>query len=95
MLIGFAALAGSAHVSLTTGEGEWFQRSGSLLVLFSAIVEIQQTAKKQPKEAGVTINGSPITVRDPVPTMSKLLHALAWGGIVTGTAVWGYGDLMF
>ena len=36
LLAGLAALAGSLYLSLASGDGEWFQRSGSLFVLFSA-----------------------------------------------------------
>ena len=40
-LAGVVAMAWSARYSLTTGEGEWFQRSGSLMVLSSGFVEIK------------------------------------------------------
>ena len=30
-----------------------------------------------------------------IPTVRKWLHRIAWGGIVIGTLIWGYGDLFF
>jgi len=96
LLAGVAVVVGSAFVSLTSGVGEWFQRSGSLFVLFSVLLEIQQTAIKQPEASGgVTINGKPVAIRQPISAMSKWLHRFTWGGIVTGTIIWGYGDLLF
>ena len=96
LLAGVAVVIGSGFFSLISGVGEWFQRSGSLFVLFSVLVEIQQTAIKQPEaSSGVTISGAPVAIRQPISALSKWLHRLAWGGIVTGTIIWGYGDLLF
>ena len=87
-------MAGSAYYSVITGESEWFQRSGSLAVLCSVIVEIQQTEKKQLKEeTHVFISNKPVMMDIPVSIWIKILHWLAWFGIVIGTVVWGYGDL--
>ena len=30
-----------------------------------------------------------------IPTVRNLFHWIAWGGIVIGTLIWGYGDLFF
>ena len=30
-----------------------------------------------------------------IPTIRKLFHWIAWSGIVIGTLIWGYGDLLF
>lgn len=96
LLAGLAAVAGSLYLSLASGDGAWFQRSGSLFLLFSALVEIQQSSIKQPKESGgVTINDTSVMIRNPIPNVSKWLHRFAWSGIVIGTCIWGYGDLLF
>ena len=93
---GFATVAGSLVYSLASGDGEWFQRSGSLLVLFSVLVEIRQTAIEQPKKAkSVSIEGAAAATRGPISVANKQLHRIAWGGIVIGTVIWGYGDLLF
>ena len=96
LLAGVAVVAGSAGISLTSGDGEWFQRSGSLFVLFSVLVEIQQTILKQPRASSdVFINNAPAAINNPISAVSKWLHRFAWGGIVIGTVIWGYGDLLF
>ena len=95
LLAGLAAVAGSAYASHASGNGEWFQRSGSVFVLFSVLVEIQQTVTNQPRETNSTINNTPFMIREPVSEVSKWLHRIAWAGIVTGTGIWGYGDLVF
>ena len=96
LLAGLVAVVGSAYLSHVSGNGEWFQRSGSVFVLFSVLVEIQQSSIKQPKEAGwATIDGRPTLVGEPISAVSKWLHRFAWAGIVVGTVIWGYGDLVF
>ena len=96
LLAGVAVAVASACLSLMTGEGEWFQRSGSLFVLFSVLVEIQQSAIKQPEGSSfVFISDVPAAIRQPISAVSKWLHRFAWGGIVIGTTIWGYGDLLF
>ena len=39
----------SLWFSVTLREGEWFQRSGSIVVLISVILEIRQSLAKQPQ----------------------------------------------
>ena len=95
LLAGLAAVVGSAYLSHMSGNGEWFQRSGSVFVLFSVLVEIQQTVINQPRETNSTINSTPIMIREPISDVSKWLHWIAWAGIVVGTGIWGYGDLVF
>ena len=90
-LAGVVAMAGSAIYSLAIGEGEWFQRSGSLMVLSSGFVEIKQ----QKEETHVRINGRPVYVEVPVSTSTRTLYILPRIGLVIGTVVWGYGDLLF
>ena len=43
------ALIVSLWFSVTLREGEWFQRSGSIVVLISVILEIRQSLAKQPQ----------------------------------------------
>ena len=92
---GWACLVVSLVVSITSGELIWFQRSGSLLVLFSVILEIRQTLATQPLESSfVTINDRPVLMERPISRANKWLHWIARSGIVLGTLVWGYGDLI-
>ena len=93
---GLFSLLFSLCASIVSGEGAWFQRSGSLLVLFSVILEIRQEKALQPHAStGVTINGMPVLAERTASALNKWLRRIAWGGIIGGTFVWGYGDLIF
>ncbi len=86
----------SLGCSVAENSGEWLQRSGSLIVLFSVVLEILQTLAKEPIPAeGVFINNVPATTSPPVSKTSKWFHIIAWFGIAIGTLIWGYGDLLF
>ena len=87
------ALAVSLGFNITLREGEWFQRSGAIVVLISVILEIRQSMAKQPQATASTINGNPVMTEPDIPTVRKLFHWIAWVGIVIGTLIWGYGDL--
>ena len=41
--LGLASVFVSAIASFISGDGHWFQRSGSLLVLFSVVLEFRQS----------------------------------------------------
>ena len=86
----------SAIISSISGEGEWFQRSGSLCVLFFVLLEIHETHLKKPQpSSSVFSNGVPQLLHQTVPRVHKWFHRAAWIGIVGGTLIWGYGDLVF
>ena len=83
-------------MSLALEDGKWVQRSGSLVVLFSAILEIRQTLIKKPQEASsVKIEGRPALAARQISKIDTFFHGFAWTGIAVGTIVWGYGDLLF
>ena len=93
---GSLALVVSLWFSATLREGEWFQRSGAIVVLISVILEIRQSMAKQPQPtSNVFAEGNPVMTEQHIPTVRKLLHRIAWSGIVIGTLIWGYGDLFF
>ena len=96
-LIAFESLAlvVSIWFSVTLREGEWFQRFGAIVVLISVILEIRQSMAKQPEATGVLVNNNPVMTEPHFPTVRNLFHWIAWGGIVIGTLIWGYGDLFF
>ena len=90
------ALAVSLGFSITLREGEWFQRSGAIVVLISVILEIRQSMAKQPQaDYKFIFVGNPVMTKQHFPTVRNLFHWIAWGGIVIGTLIWGYGDLFF
>ena len=81
--------------SIASDEVVWFQRSGSIVVLLAVVLEIRQTLATQPQEDfSVTIGGQPVLKKRPISDANARLHWLARFGIVVGTLVWGYGDLM-
>ena len=85
----------SASLSFDTGRDDWFQRSGSLMVLISTILEFRQgyaaleawAAVKRRSSAGVAVLGQ-------LPTPRKAIAVIALALVVLGTIIWGYGDLM-
>ena len=90
------ALVASLWLSVTLREGEWFQRSGAIVVLISVLLEIRQSIAKQPQaNPKISAGGNPVMTAQHIPTVRKWLHRIAWGGIVIGTSIWGYGDLFF
>ena len=91
-----SSLLVSLGISVAQNSGEWFQRSGSLIVLFSVVLEIRQTLAKQPiPSEKVFVGGLPAATSPPVSKSRKWFHRVAWFGIVVGTLIWGYGDLFF
>ena len=73
----------SLVVSLETGSGEWFQRSGSLMVLFSVAVEYRRRHLKPVRQAA-----GGWLFRRQIPWV-------CYASILLGTLIWGYGDLLF
>ncbi len=78
----------------------WFQRSGSLTVLFAAVLEYRQaTIDEKAREAAWgaakrrSWAGTPIVGHLPPPRRFFVIAGLLL--IVPGTIIWGYGDLLF
>ena len=86
----------SAVASYCLGDGQWFQRSGSLCVLCSVILEIHQSLLREPQPSStVSTEGRPAMKSPEVSTLDGWFRRFAWLGIIMGTVVWGYGDLVF
>ncbi|PWG63738.1 hypothetical protein [Sediminicurvatus halobius] len=83
MLLAMGPAMISLAASMATGDGEWFQRSGSLMVLFSAAVEYR---RRHLRETGRT-DGSWLFWRQ--------IPYVCYSAILLGTLIWGYGDLLF
>lgn len=96
LLVGLAVVLVSAYASHASGNGEWFQRSGSVFVLISVVVEIQQTLAQQPTPSPSHFShGARVMTQPSISAVSKWLRWIARAGIVIGTGIWGYGDLVF
>ncbi len=97
-VVGVAAFSLVASSNCYLGEHEWFQRSGSLIVVFGAIIEYRHFAvfRRNPEHncllAGTVADGRVLTL------MAKGCHMMGLvsiGLVIGGTIIWGYGDLLF
>ena len=96
VVLGLTSVFVSFVASFVSGDGHWFQRSGSLLVLFSVVLEFRQTQMARPSASkDVFVNGQPTAISRNTPAFRKCLHYYALLAIVIGTVIWGYGDLLF
>ena len=96
VVLGLTSVFVSLVASFISGDGHWFQRSGSLLVLFSVVLEFRQSQMTKPSvSSDVSINNRPVATSRNTPAFRKWLHYYALLAIVIGTLVWGYGDLLF
>lgn len=85
----------SAALSWSGIEGNWFQRSGSLCVLFCVVLEIRQATLRKPVPTGLLdFEGTPALQESDASPEDAVFHWIARAGIVIGTLVWGYGDLV-
>ena len=83
------------YYSYLTDEGHWFSRSGSLMVILGAFLEyrnfgIQQYLREKRDE---TWKPDPKIVEH--LRSRKPFDILVLASLVLGTAIWGYGDLLF
>lgn len=85
MLLAVGPVVVSFAVSWLTGDGQWFQRSGSLMVLFSVAVE---SRRRQLQQAGNPVGRGTWLFWRQIPYICYL-------SIFMGTLIWGYGDLLF
>lgn len=85
MLLAIGPVLISAAVSYSTGEGHWFQRSGSLMVLFSGLTEFRRSRMER---------DGLLDLPRFVPLWRSIPY-VCYASIAMGTVIWGYGDLMF
>lgn len=85
MLLAIGPVLISAGVSYSTGEGHWFQRSGSLMILFSGVTEFRRSRLQR---AGA------LNLPRFLPLWRSIPY-VCYASIGMGTVIWGYGDLMF
>jgi len=89
--------AASLCVSFMRSEPHWFLRSGSIMVLLSAIVEyqnfkIQQKINEKATEGSGALAGGVGIIAQ--PKSRQLLLNFTHFTLVLGTLIWGYGDLL-
>lgn len=95
MLLAAVPVLISFAVSIATGEGHWFQRSGAVMVLFSVAVEYhrRRMAERGTRPAGDTAHRSLMPVL-PLRFWRSIPY-VCYAAIVAGTLIWAYGDLLF
>ena len=84
----------SAYMSFVTGDGHWFQRSGSLMVLFSVAVEYRRAVQRA-RAIDSTGNRLKAVVEAQSKPVWRSVPYICYLQILMGTLIWGYGDLMF
>lgn len=99
LLVSVIFVATSLIIDLCTSSSTLFARSGSILVLFSVIVEYRisgfvyddiQRAMLLSRKIDISV---PVKAKPQKETVlvSRLAHTL----VIVGTVIWGYGDLLF
>lgn len=99
-LVLMALAAGPVMVSLwasmATGDGQWFQRSGALMVLFSVAVEYH---RRRMAQRGTLPDAEPGRATALMPGMLvrfwRSIPYICYVAILLGTVIWAYGDLPF
>ena len=79
-------------------DGQWLQRSGSLMVIFGAILEYrfffaQQKLNEIAQESTKRYGAQPERYR--LPKSRRVIIVLTHFTLLLGTLLWGYGDLLF
>ena len=88
-----------AWFSISLGDGaEWFQRSGSILVLCGVIIEFRHLSFSDERLTRVLIHDKIGRVVKRGFTETDLMHPIsliALFMIIAGTVTWAYGDLIY
>jgi len=73
----------------------WFQRSGSLMVLFAVTLDFEQSKYIHREESISPRIGTNILIGKELSNARRLIQHFAVFLILIGTLIWGYGDLPF
>jgi len=97
IIIGYLFLAFFLFFGIYKQNGILFSRSGSILVIFSAIVEyriVMNQIMKQQFTNGMTTSLRTIASAPNLTRGEKIIRLIAHMSVLLGTLVWGYGDLL-
>ena len=78
----------------TETQESWFQRSGSILVILGAYVEYKLISMGDYFDLYDGKYSVPFDMPEPYRLSYKYLSRIALAVIITGTLIWGYGDLL-
>lgn len=74
----------------------WFQRVGSIAVVFGALMEFQlEKAQEKGSSKKVFMEGKQVQTGRQLTRAEKFYQVSARVFIVCGTLIWGYGDIPF
>ncbi len=93
-----AALSLVASFNCYLGEPGWFQRSGSLIVVFGAIIQYRHFAFFRRNQEHNCLLAGTVSDARVLTFMAKGCHVMGLisiGLVIAGTVIWGYGDLPF
>jgi hypothetical protein len=88
-------VACSFTVTLMYPEGNWFGRSGAVMVLLSLFVEFRIGKAQQSNVSSASVAaGLGIPIGSDLPVTKQRIARTALWFAVLGTLIWGYGDLI-
>ena len=99
-LLGFLAIVPTsislAYDFSVANEYYWFQRSGSLMVLFGVMLDFYQNQHTELEQSSsVTIGGQAAITGTTLSKTRKYIQVFSIGLAIVGTFIWGYGDVPF
>lgn len=96
LLGAFFVVVMSIPLSIIDSEGNWFCRSGSIMVLFSVIAGFRLGVLQQKENSSASIAaGLGIPMPSDLSASKQSLGKIANGFSILGTLIWGYGDMFF
>ena len=86
----------SFGASLLHPEGNWFSRSGAVMVLLALFVEFRiGTAQQEANSDATFIAGfANLPMSGDLPLAKQIIAKTALWVAIFGTLIWGYGDLL-
>jgi hypothetical protein len=97
ILLGLSLLwtVGSVFASLTYPKGNWFCRSGAVMVLLAVIVDFHIGKLQQARDSSASVvAGVGVPVSGAFPIIKQHLAKAAHIFAILSTLIWGCGDLI-
>lgn len=92
----FMVVAMSIPLTIIDPVGNWFCRSGSIMVLFSVIAGFRLGILQQQENSSASVAaGLGIPMPSDLSAAKKLLSQIANWFAILGTLILGYGDVLF
>ncbi|MDH5409525.1 MAG: hypothetical protein OEY00_13010 [Gammaproteobacteria bacterium] len=94
--LGSISVLASLYCSYVSNDYSWLSRSGSLMVLFSVIVEYNILKKQQILNEAARSDATYIITKFSPVVLGRNLRSIqiaAHYSVIVGTLIWGYGDL--